>query len=181
MNLPRDMIAAPFCMPWSNSRTELACCRSRFGTKRIFRRLIRVAAARPVRRIPCCGPIRSTCVCFARLMTGRCSTRFQKSSRYRDGEADSKVEFWLPKHPIPQATKGHTLRICAAKPFRLRWTTDKWKTSQDSQSHPTGIGGEYFDVSPDDLQSQLDFTFFWPDRGANGGEWEGQNHLVQPR
>jgi glucoamylase len=102
-------------------------------------------------------------------------------ARYRDAETDSKVEFWLPKHPIPQATKGHTLRICAPEPFRLRWTIDNWKTSRDSQSHATGIGGEYFDVGPDGLQSQLDFTFFWPDRGANGGEWEGQNHLVQAR
>ena len=49
--------------------------------KRIFRKLICVVAARPVRRIPYCGPIRNTCVCFARVMTGRCSTRFQKSSR----------------------------------------------------------------------------------------------------
>jgi glucoamylase len=100
-------------------------------------------------------------------------------ARYRDAETDSKVEFWLPMHPIPQATKGHTLRICAPEPFRLRWTTDDWKTSQDSQSHATGIGGEYFDVGADGLQSQLDFTFFWPNRGANGGEWEGRNYLVQ--
>jgi glucoamylase len=102
-------------------------------------------------------------------------------ARYRDCETDSKVEFWLPKHPIPQATRGRTIRICAPEPFRLRWTIDNWKTSRDSQSHATGIGGEYFDVGPDGLQSQLDFTFFWPDRGANGGEWEGQNHLVQAR
>jgi len=102
-------------------------------------------------------------------------------ARYRDAARDSKVEFWLPKHPIPQARKGHTLRICAPEPFRLRWTTDNWKTSQDSQSHTTGIGAEYVDVGPDGLQSQLDFTFFWPNRGANGGEWEGKNHLVQPK
>ena len=101
------------------------------------------------------------------------------AARYRDGGTDSKVGFWLPKHPIPQAIKGHTLRICAPEPFRLRWTVDNWKTSRDSQSRATGIGGEYFDVGPDDFQSQLDFTFFWLDRGSNGGQWEGQNHLVQ--
>ncbi|MFY9936971.1 MAG: glycoside hydrolase family 15 protein [Silvibacterium sp.] len=100
-------------------------------------------------------------------------------ARYRDGGTDSKVEFWLPKHPIPQATKGHTLRICAPEPFRVRWTVDSWKTSRDGRSRTTGIGGEYFDVGPDDFQSQLDFTFFWPDRGSNEGQWEGQNHLVQ--
>jgi hypothetical protein len=62
-------------------------------------------------------------------------------TRYRDGKPDSNIEFWLPKHPTPRATKGHTLRICAPEPFRLRWTTDQWKTSQDSQSRATGIGG----------------------------------------
>ncbi len=95
-------------------------------------------------------------------------------ARYRDAKSDSKVEFWLPKHPIRQAVKGHTLRICAPEPFRLRWTVDDWKTWRDSESRATGIGGEFFDILPDDFQSQVDFTFFWPDRG----QWEGQNHQV---
>jgi glucoamylase len=91
------------------------------------------------------------------------------AARYRDGKEDSKVEFWLPKHPIRQARKDHTLRICAPEAFRLRWTVDDWKTWQESESHATGIGGEYFDVSPDDFHSQLDFTFFWPGRGRTAG------------
>ena len=98
-------------------------------------------------------------------------------ARYHDGKAHAKIEFWLPKHPIRQAMKDHTLRICAPEPFRLRWTTDNWKTWRDNESSPTGIGGEYFDVRPDDFQSQLDFTFFWPNRG----QWEGHNHQVQAR
>ncbi len=100
-------------------------------------------------------------------------------ARYRDDKSDSKVEFWLPKHPIPQMRKGHTLRVCAPEPFRLRWTADNWKTWHDSTSHATGIGGEYFDLSPGDFQSRLDFTFFWSTRGSDEGQWEGQNHRVQ--
>jgi glucoamylase len=100
-------------------------------------------------------------------------------ARYRNAESDSKVDFWLPKHPAPQMSKGHTLRVCAPEPFRLRWTADNWKTWHDSKSHATGIGGEYFDLPPGDFQSGVDFTFFWPNRGSNGGQWGGQNHRVQ--
>lgn len=95
-------------------------------------------------------------------------------ARYRVARTGSTVEFWLPKHPIRQAGKGQTLRICAPEPFRLRWTVDNWKSWRDSESRATGVGGEFFDILPDDFQSQLDFTFFWPDRG----QWEGQNHQV---
>jgi GH15 family glucan-1,4-alpha-glucosidase len=96
-------------------------------------------------------------------------------ARYKNGQPQTKVEYWLPMHPIRQARKDHTLRICATEAFRLRWTADGWKTSRDSDSRATGIGGEYFDLSPNDFQSQIDFTFFWPNRN----QWEGQNHDVK--
>ena len=96
------------------------------------------------------------------------------ATRYREGKIGTKVEFWLPKHPIRQARKDHTLRICAPEPFRLRWTTDNWTTWRDSESRATGIGGEYFDAAPADFQWQLDFTFFWTKRQA----WEGRNYSI---
>jgi glucoamylase len=96
-------------------------------------------------------------------------------ARYKNGQPKSNVEYWLPRHPIRQARKDHTIRICATETFRLRWSADSWKTWRDSESTPTGIGGEYFDLFPKDYQSQLDFTFYWPNRK----EWEGQNHHIQ--
>ena len=102
-------------------------------------------------------------------------------ARYRDGEDGQQRRIWLPKHPIPQAAKGKRFAFARLSLSAFAGQTDNWKTSQDSQSQATGIGGEYFDIGPDGFQSQLDFTFFWPDRGANGGEWEGQNYLVQAR
>jgi glucoamylase len=96
-------------------------------------------------------------------------------ARYKNGQPQSNVEYWLPKHPIRQARKDHTIRICAMEAFRLRWSADSWKTWRDSESTPTGIGGEYFDLLPKDYQSQLDFTFYWPNRK----EWEGRNHHIQ--
>ncbi len=98
-------------------------------------------------------------------------------ARYQSEKIDSHVEFWLPKHPLRQARKNHTLRICAPDPFRLRWSVDDWKTHQDSESSATGIGGEYFDIAPADFQSQVEFTFFWTGRG----EWEGHNYRVEAK
>jgi hypothetical protein len=96
-------------------------------------------------------------------------------ARFRDGKTKNKVEFWLPKHPIRSARKDHILRMCAPEPFRLRWSADHWKTWQDSDSRTTGVGGEYFDLTPADLQAQIEFTFFWRSRG----QWEGQNYMVR--
>ena len=91
------------------------------------------------------------------------------------GKILNKVEFWLPKHPIRKARKGHTLRICAPEAFRLRWSVDNWNTWKDNDSQVIGLGGEYFDLAPADFQAEVEFTFFWTRRG----QWAGQNHLVQ--
>jgi glucoamylase len=99
------------------------------------------------------------------------------AARYGAAKPASKVEFWLPIHPIQQADKGRKLRICAPDSFRLRWTGDSWKTWRDSDSQPTGIGGEYFDIEPADFEPQVEFTFFWKDRQ----QWEGHNHQVRAR
>jgi hypothetical protein len=86
------------------------------------------------------------------------------AGRYGEAKPQSSFEFWLPKHPIRQADKGHTLRICAPEPFRLHWGTDKWNSWQDSDSQPTGIDGEYFDLAAANFDPQVKFTFFWTRR-----------------
>jgi glucoamylase len=98
-------------------------------------------------------------------------------ARYGKTKPHSRFEFWLLKHPIRQAEKGHTLRVCAPEAFRLRWTADGWSTWQDSDSQPTGIGSEYFDIAAADFEEQVDFTFYWTGRQ----QWEGQNHTVRAR
>ena len=97
--------------------------------------------------------------------------------RYGKAKPHSQFEFWLSKHPIPQAKKGHTLRICAPEAFQLRWTCDDWSTWQNNDSQPTGIGGEYFDLAGSEFDPHVEFTFFWKNRR----QWEGQNYQVQAR
>src|SRR6185437_15791810 len=123
-SLPPDMIAVPCCVPWSDSRTTPACCRNKSGMKRTCRKHTCIAAVLPARPILSCGRIRNTCVCFAPVMTAKSDLIPEVAARYLEGKTDTRVDFWLPKHPIQQVRKGHTLRICAPEPFRLRWTTD---------------------------------------------------------
>jgi glucoamylase len=96
------------------------------------------------------------------------------ASRYQRKTPQSRIEFWLPKHPIRQARKGHTLRICAPAPFRLHWSHAGAVCWQDTESQPSGVGGEYVDVSSPDFEPYTEFTFFWKDHR----EWEGRNYRV---
>ena len=96
------------------------------------------------------------------------------ADRYRRKPPQSRIEYWLPKHPIRQARKNHTLRICAPAPFRLHWSHAGETRWQDAESQPTGVGGEYVDLGSADFEPYTEFTFFWKDRGA----WEGRNYRV---
>jgi hypothetical protein len=116
------------------------------------------------------------CACFVPAKMGRCSISLQRLP-HDIGKGESKLELWLPKYPIRQATRDHALRICAPEPFRLGWTKDGGKTWHDSDCRSTGIGGEYFDSPAADFSPQIEFTFFWTSRG----QCEGQNYRVQAR
>ncbi len=97
------------------------------------------------------------------------------AARYRDKEVPDHVEFWLPQHPIGQARKDRTFRICAPEPFRVRWSADGWKTWKDGDSETTGVDAKYFDFAPTEFDSEIEFTFFWTERG----QWEGRNYVVR--
>jgi len=97
------------------------------------------------------------------------------AERYRNHVPRTSVEFWQPNHPISQARKGHTLRICASGPFRLHWSHAGDPVWQDVDSQRSGIGSEYVDLKPTDFDPRIEFTFFWKDRNA----WEGRNFEVE--
>ncbi len=97
------------------------------------------------------------------------------AERYRGKAPRSKIEFWQPNHPISQARKGHTLRICATEPFRLHWSHGNDPDWLDADSKPTGLGGEYLDIPAASFDPRVEFTLFWKDRNA----WEGRNYQVE--
>jgi glucoamylase len=97
------------------------------------------------------------------------------AARYRGSVSRTKIEFWQPKHPVTRARKGHTLRICAPRPFRLHWSQAGDSEWRDGDSQATGIGGEYLDIPPANFDPRIEFTFFWKDRNS----WEGRNYQVE--
>jgi glucoamylase len=97
------------------------------------------------------------------------------AARYLKQKPESRVEYWLPKHPIHKGRRQCALRICAPEPFRLRWSVDNWAGYQDSDSIGTTVGAEYCDLDPSSLPSSVEFTFFWKRRE----QWEGRNYSVE--
>lgn len=82
------------------------------------------------------------------------------------------VTWWSRRHPAPRVPRGHTLRLHADMPFRVRWSSDDWGNQQDMDSVPTELGVHYSDlpVSPDG-QVPLRFTFYWP----HTDRWESRD------
>ncbi|MGB6944620.1 MAG: glycoside hydrolase family 15 protein [Bryobacteraceae bacterium] len=97
------------------------------------------------------------------------------AARYLKQKPESRVEYWLPKHPIQRARRQCTLRICAPEPFRLRWSDDHWATCRDSNSIGTAIGADYCDLASSSVEAGVEFTFFWKHRE----QWEGRNYRVE--
>lgn len=98
------------------------------------------------------------------------------AERYRGQlQPRTRVEFWLPCHPIRHARRGHTLRICAPRAFRLHWSQAGDGEWRNGDSEPTGIGGEYLDIPASNITPRIEFTFFWKDRN----DWEGRNYQVE--
>ncbi len=97
------------------------------------------------------------------------------ADRYLKTKPELRFEYWLPKHPIQRARRNCSLRVCANEPFRLRWSSDNWRTVHDNDSFPTQIGAEYFDVDPPSVEAGVEFTFWWTKRK----QWEGRNYKVE--
>ncbi len=96
--------------------------------------------------------------------------------RYLNRKTESRIEYWLPKHPIQRARRECTLRICAPERFLLRWSDDHWATSRDSDSSSTAMGAAYCDLAPSSVKAGVEFTFLWRERD----QWEGRNYRVEP-
>ena len=97
------------------------------------------------------------------------------TERYGGPGGRAAFEFWQPRHPIGHARKGHGLRICAARPFRLRWSRAGSGEWRDQESSSAGTGIHYLDRAASDFDPYMEFTFFWKDDGA----WEGRNFRVE--
>ena len=90
------------------------------------------------------------------------------------------VEVWKPDRHVRFMRKGSILRIHGTEPFRLRWSSDGWKSQNDTESSANALEIDFVDL-PVTVSSSKDacirFTFFW----RNSNRWEGQDYDVTVR
>lgn len=97
------------------------------------------------------------------------------AERYLKGKGRKDLEVWKFNRRVSTVTAGHTLRIQASAPFRLRWTIDEWKTAKDSEAVSTAANIHFVDIRiPKRQKAPVRFTFYWP----MGDRWEGKDFSV---
>ncbi|HTW63652.1 MAG TPA: glycoside hydrolase family 15 protein [Bryobacteraceae bacterium] len=87
------------------------------------------------------------------------------------------VEVWKPDRQSRFMRKGSILRIHGAEPFRLHWSSDGWKTVNDTDSNANALEIDFVDLPSSAALSKdasIRFTFFW----RNGNRWEGRDYEV---
>lgn len=92
-----------------------------------------------------------------------------------DRKACQLLEIWKPNRQVRAVKKGHKLRVQVPAPFRLHWTSDEWRTVNDTSSASTAFGIEFVDIPMAAAQqTRIRFTFFWPESNS----WEGRDYMV---
>jgi glucoamylase len=97
------------------------------------------------------------------------------AERYGRRRAAPPMEVWKFNRQVRTLPAGGILRVQAASPFRLHWTSGDWNQAQDAPSAPIGTGHEYADIHVAPRQrAPIRFTFFW----TSAGHWEGRDFQV---
>jgi glucoamylase len=101
----------------------------------------------------------------------------QTYQRYVAAKRPCTVFIWSFNHKLRNMPPGLKLRLQTLTPAMAHWSTDGWRTAQDSTARDTGIGAYVVDLPTDKLPSgsRVAFTFYWTEEER----WEGTNFEVQ--
>lgn len=100
----------------------------------------------------------------------------QPVERYLNQKKTAGFRIWTFKQQRSKIPAGKNLRLDALSRATVRWTTDGWKTRQETQTIDSALGVHYAMLNTASLESggNVEFTFFWPE--AN--KWEGRSFKV---
>ena len=91
------------------------------------------------------------------------------ADHYRNRRAAVPLEIWKFNRQVRSLTGGGTLRIQAASPFRLHWTSDEWGQVHETDSTSIATGHEYVDVRvPAGQKSTCSLYLLLDDLGSLG-------------
>lgn len=98
------------------------------------------------------------------------------AQRYRNHNARPVIEVWKINRQVRRIPAGGLLRVLASSQFVLHWSSDGWRTAQDTPSTPTEVGVEFADIQVTAAQVEpIGFTFYWP----LDSNWQAVNYQVE--
>ncbi len=87
-----------------------------------------------------------------------------------------RFEVWKHNRQVRRVKNGDTLRIQVPAPFRLHWTSDEWRTVNDTASSGTALGIEFVDIPISAPQRPpIRFSFFW----MASDSWEDRDYVIE--
>ena len=97
--------------------------------------------------------------------------------RYIQEKTESPLIIWRFNHQIKALPSNKTLRIETLATAQLRWSIDKWQTSQEEISRDSGFGVHIIDLARNKLVegATIRFTFYWPE----AEKWEGKDFEIK--
>jgi glucoamylase len=86
------------------------------------------------------------------------------------------LEVWKPNRHVRFMRAGELLRVHGDEPFTLRWSSDDWKTVNDTSSRRNTLEIDYVDLTQTVFAegARIQFTFRW----TKGERWEGHDYVV---
>jgi glucoamylase len=95
--------------------------------------------------------------------------------RYVEKKTSSEIEIWSLAHQPPTIRPGKMLRFITAEQGTIHWSSDSWKTAQDTELIQNALGCWSADLPVSKLASgaTIHFTFRW------GQRWEGKDFSVR--
>jgi glucoamylase len=100
----------------------------------------------------------------------------QTHARYVTGRPAPAPIVWRKTANLSRIAPGRILRLEFLEPASVRWSSDNWAITTDSECHATGLGTFIHDLPTQSLAagSEVRFTILW----IQQGKWEGSNFLV---
>jgi glucoamylase len=100
----------------------------------------------------------------------------QTVERYQAKKTASPYAIWRFNHKCRTMTQGRTLRVELLARARVHWSSDGWRTVQDTRTHDSGLGVHYADLLTKDIPAggTVTLTFYW----TESGRWERRDFYV---
>lgn len=100
----------------------------------------------------------------------------QTVRRYGKGHRAPRLRLWRFNSKLHEMPTGNCLRVEATAAAVVRWSTDGWKESHETETADTGLGVHATDLPTDRVPpgGEVVFTFRW----TQAGKWEGKDFRV---